>query len=227
MENHILYKLPEPALQLNFVKERYISMVKLIVAVETHRHKCIGSIVRCASAFGASMVAVVGNMDFSTHGAHGAQIHTQFIHFYYWSELVMWCSDNQCDIVGVTNHVLTQSCVSRSVDSFDFGGRSVCFVMGDKDGLNAQQLDICSNILHVDVPNGEGLIPYDTKLAICLQQFAVQSGFVPSEYNGEKHVLGTITKKLGIIRGSKLVSQHNPEVSSEIDSEDGLADLFT
>lgn len=168
----------------------------MILAVETHRHKSIGTLLRCASAFGASCIVVVGSPQYSTHGAHGAQNHIEVIHFYYWRECIDFCRKRKCEIYSISP---TRICPGMSdlivstvsVDSFTFNAAS-CFIVGERYGLTAEQLSISDVVFHVEVPcmDFEDQVVYDSKVAICLQQYAATAGLIPRSHENEKHILG-------------------------------------
>ena len=46
---------------------------ELYVCLETRRSQNIGTLVRCAAAFGATALIIVGSDRVGSHGAHGAQ----------------------------------------------------------------------------------------------------------------------------------------------------------
>ena len=105
----------------------------LLFAVETYRHKSIGTLLRCACAFGASSVIVVGSPMYSTHGAHGAQTHVEIIHFYYWKDCVEYCRNKGCAVYSISPRAIDQQLCrpeSLSVDDFMFSG-SACFIVGE------------------------------------------------------------------------------------------------
>ena len=54
----------------------------LFVAVEQLRGGNIGTILRCAVAFGADAFVIVGSNKFSTHGAHGECLHIHVLCLY-------------------------------------------------------------------------------------------------------------------------------------------------
>jgi hypothetical protein len=206
-----------------------------ILAVETTRHKNVGTLLRCASAFGARCVVIVGSPQYSTHGAHGAQTHVEVVHFYYWRECLDFCGQMGCTVYGISPRALTLGPVSQllevtepasssesgigsecaeldvlasepqseaspapifasiasvSVDTFAFAGPA-CFIVGEKTGLTQEQVAISHTVLHVTVPVAalEESIPYDTKVALCLQRYAAAVGLAESSHSGEKHLL--------------------------------------
>lgn len=170
---------------------------RMILAVETHRHKSIGTLLRCASAFGASCIVVVGSPQYSTHGAHGAQNHIEVVHFYYWQDCIEFCRKRNCDICSIspvkicagTSDVIAGTV---SVDNFTFSNVASCFIVGERDGLTAEQLSISDVVFHVEVPcmDFEDKVVYDSKVAICLQKYAATAGLMPRSHENEKHVLG-------------------------------------
>lgn len=156
-------------------------MHEVILAVETYRHRSIGSFLRCASAFGSTTIIVVGSPEISTHGAHGAQNYVSIIHFYYWNDCVSYCKQRGCIMYAISPQPICQSncqldsCnhysptphrsnyqsasstltfISTSVDDFDFrtDSKSACFIVGNDDGLSAELILIADRLFHVEVP---------------------------------------------------------------------------
>lgn len=83
---------------------------------------------------------------------------------------------------------------STSVDTYSFPGTSACFIVGEKDGLTAEQMSISDEVFHVEVPcqNYADKVVYDSKVAICLQNFAHSTGMCPRQFENEKHTLGDV-----------------------------------
>jgi len=153
---------------------------KFVVAVETHRHKSIGPILRCAAAFGVTELYIVGSNQYSTHGAHGAQNHLQVWHFFYWNECLDFIKSRYNDNIGIYSISPLRLCIestenvdgietlqsiqsnfqrntnlesitSTSVAHADFSSHlNACFIIGEKDGLSLEQLSICDKVLHVE-----------------------------------------------------------------------------
>lgn len=44
----------------------------MCVAIETSKRSNIGTLLRCAVAFGSEAIIIIGDTDYGTHGAHGA-----------------------------------------------------------------------------------------------------------------------------------------------------------
>lgn len=210
----------------------------MILAVETYRHRSIGTILRCASAFGATCIIVIGSPLYSTHGAHGAQNHIDVIHFYYWHECLSYCRERNCTVYAISPKIVAphdsgpSRKFSASVDRFHFNNDcDACFIVGEREGLTDEQVEISDVVLHVDIPNVlyEEKIAYDSKVAICLHSYAVCAGVVPRSHENEKHVLGTVdfrrakTIKVGRNNARKAECDTNDAVE---DIEDGLSALF-
>ena len=197
LERFIL-PLPETTIYLYL---HYLQMTAptLLFAVETYRHKSIGTLLRCACAFGAASVIIVGSPTYSTHGAHGAQNHVEIIHFYYWNDCIEYCRNKGCAIYSISPIAIdtpisdSQVLTSVSVDRFVFSG-SACFVVGERDGLTLEQLRLSDKIFHVAIPCSayEDKVVYDSKVAICLQQYASTADLIVRGYKNEKHELGEI-----------------------------------
>ena len=182
-------------------------MSRLIVAIETHRNRGIGTFLRCAVAFGASTVIIVGSTQFGTHGAHGAQLYVQIIHYYTWDECIKALQEEGCTrFVGISPHVLTNSndssssgdSLSKSIDTMVFNDTS-CFVIGASiDGLSPEMVTKCDEVTHIEVPLMEhcSFIKYDSKIALCFQKFCIDTASVSIGSANEKHELGARNKML-------------------------------
>lgn len=61
------------------------------MVLETKPKQNIGTVLRCAVAFGVNTIVIIGSPKFGTHAAHGAQKFIPVLHFYYWvkSNLIM------------------------------------------------------------------------------------------------------------------------------------------
>jgi coenzyme F420-reducing hydrogenase delta subunit len=62
-----------------------VSMTYMVI--ETKCKQNIGTVVRCAVAFGIDTLVVIGSHKFGTHGAHGSQKFIRVMHFFYWVRL--------------------------------------------------------------------------------------------------------------------------------------------
>ena len=109
---------------------------KMCLAIECWDKRGIGSIMRCAAAFGASEIAVVGSFKFGTHGAHGAQKYVPVMHFYHWDDCLKYMKEQSFQTISISPMALFDSdeckISSAAIDSFTCRD-NVCFVIGTKD----------------------------------------------------------------------------------------------
>lgn len=177
-----------------FYCQRWVFTMKLFLAIETQRSRCLGTLIRCASAFGASAVLVVGSPHYSTHGAHGAQKYLQVIHFHYWAECVDFLRTQDCSLYGIcpsSSSKVGDSVIftnPQPIDRIAFQ-RSVCFLLGPRNDLTGEIISYCEALVYVPVPDmqRQHLVHYDAKVSVCLQAAALQGGFVPTAFSGGKH----------------------------------------
>lgn len=179
----------------------------MIVAVETHRNRSVGTLLRCAAAFGASEFAVVGSTQYGTHGAHGAQLHYTVTHFYYWDECIEFCKTQGASIYSISPFAISATQASESssessavackssvsIDEFVFDSPA-CFIVGSKEGLTEEIISKSDIIFHVEVPMAglDHLVHYDAKVSLVLQRYATCMSFPPRSFAEEKHILGAI-----------------------------------
>jgi hypothetical protein len=126
------------------------------------------------------------------------------VHFYYWEDFLDHISRNYNEMkyYSISPSEIKSNLSSSSsieINILDFSGvLNACFIIGEKDGLTTQQKLICDNIIHVKVPIShlETLVTYDSKIAICLQQYCEsRSQFSPVGIIGEKHAMGDVDIK--------------------------------
>jgi hypothetical protein len=166
---------------------------------------------RCAIAFGAKFICVVGSTKFSTHGAHEAKKYLPVVHFYYWQDCIKYLREQGCGgIFGVSSTQLSGSDnsagdktfsnaeqdvggrISVDVDSFNFSPFSnAAFIVSDRTPLTEEQLSYCDTVLHVSCPQNAlaQYVHYDAKFSICLLRYTSTFKAATSEMVGEKYVL--------------------------------------
>ena len=122
--------------------------MNLYVGIEVARNQNIGTVLRCAIAFGAEYLVIVGSNKFSTHGAHGAQKHIKILHFFYWNECAdFFSSSDICGIVNKSEHQFRSDPVHR-IRIFN----STLFIVPLSTDLTLEQISICNRLVHVDFP---------------------------------------------------------------------------
>ena len=202
---------------------------ELFVCVETRRKSNVGTIMRCAVAFGATSVILVGSASVSTHGAHEAKKHVRMVHFYYWHECIAYVKGKGCTVVGISPYELPGT--SCAVQRVGFGAFSVAFVVGERQGLSEEQVRVSDVVAHVAFPRQEleDYIPFDNKIAVALQNFASKTvGFAEHRRDGEKY---SIEQEPLERRARKAVTLSASAGRQEtrgvpVESEDALASLF-
>ena len=213
---------------------------ELLVCVETHRKTNVGTIMRCAVAFGASLLVVVGSRTYSTHGAHEAKKFIRVIHFYYWHECVAFVKARGCIVYSISPYHLTPSepssvieeqkkgnKTSIAIQAIEFNSFSASFIIGERQGLTDEQREVSDMIVHVSFPRQEleEYIPYDNKIAVVFQRFTSKTaGFAERGREGEKYCLKPVPLKKSV-RKAVSMSNHLHD-DNPIGSEDGLAGLF-
>lgn len=206
---------------------------QVIVAVETYRHKSIGSLIRCASAFGASELIIVGSPKYSTHGAHGAQKYMDIIHFYYWSDCYAYVKQKSCDTVGILSkrkQLESKNATIEDINGFQITNQSVCLIVGERDILSDDQIRFCDVFTYVKIENedNEELLSYESKVAICLQTLAIKFEFEPISFENEKHELGKLeyskTSKLNKL--GKKIAKEKSNIDETNEHCEGVSLLF-
>jgi tRNA G18 (ribose-2'-O)-methylase SpoU len=88
----------------------------------------VGTLARCATAFGAESMILIGSRQFNTHGSHGSDVHVRFEHF----ETLERCRENlmnerKCSaILGV--EIVSDA---RAIETHPFDG-DTAFIMGNE-----------------------------------------------------------------------------------------------
>lgn len=215
------------------------------ICTEVDRKLCIGTILRCATAFGAAEVVVIGGKHYSTHGSHGAHRRMLVRQFYRWTQCIEHFRSLYLDlhVIGI---VFRRSCPCvASLDSsvallpFDkapFTGPTLLLLADVENGLNSNQLSMCSMIVFVPVPEPalEGQIHRDIKLSLVLQKVAADLGYAIVEASSSKFLVVDDPSAVHVVRPQKgteqlkKISQAAAEANfiEEFDNDDGLYDLF-
>lgn len=172
----------------------------MYVAIETSRRTNIGTILRCAVAFGCKAIIIIGDKDYGTHGAHGAQTRIKVLHFYTWMEFNQFSIDNNCYVYGIINSLSDSLNSNSSTLCSEIGkttifqsNKNIIFIVGNKFGeLSFIQKEVCNEFIIVSFSGGDKFSRYvliDTKLSICLHHYAASQGMVENSFIGEKYIL--------------------------------------
>lgn len=151
----------------------------------------LGTVIRCAVAFGAQAVVVIGAARFSTHGAHGAQKHMPVVRFDTIDQALQRMRHLGCEVVGIaaTSHSHEGSV---AVDRRKFSGPTA-FVLGDlpHGELSASLAAMCDAVMHASLaaaaPEVQMLVHKDAKLSIALHHFTAWAGYPEQEFHEHKY----------------------------------------
>lgn len=224
-----------------FVPSAYNICAKqpFFVCTEVNRKQCIGTILRCATAFGVAEAAVIGTKHYSTHGSHGAHRRTLVRQFYRFSQCVRHFQSLYFDlqVVGV---VFRRSCKSVSTldstrllpfENVAFTSPTLMVLADAETGLNAEQLSVCSIVVFVPVPdpNLENRLHRDIKLSLVLQKVAVDLGCLPVESTSSKFLVVKDPVAVHVVRSrgeQKAIDQAASQAENITEEEDNEGSLF-
>jgi hypothetical protein len=218
----------------------------LFLAVETRRNQPLGTLIRCASAFGVTALVVIGSKHFSTHGSHGSHRRMNVLHFYYWSDCVEHMRKMYPDIVFGAITPTSDSLGSKNVpayatDEIVYRSNCVCLVAQSdvRMELTTEQINIVNFSVYVRLPHKvlEPHLHWMTKLSLVFQTFGRQKRFGLTDYTGQKFSVTELqegsTASIQTFPSTRIVdnpvaSGDNNEGNSIDDDEDcGMGDLFS
>ncbi len=162
------------------------------VFVPLDRRGNIGPLLRCCCAFGAEEVIVIGVSKFSTHGAHGSNLHIPTRICSSWDEAkrLFGASSNVLGIVGgpVEGTSIASSDISfKNERTFFVINHDRCLVPGDEAWC------ICNGFVHVKQARQR---PLDSTivLSIVMHQFVCWAGYWEHNRSGSKFNVKRILK---------------------------------
>ena len=167
------------------------SEIEMYIVIETVRNQNIGTTLRCAVAFGATALIIVGSDKISTHGAHGSQHHLQILHFFYLEECKAFLRSKNCLIHAIVPSSETTS-FAKVVDVRSVPYSAACaFVLASKSGLSIDQARICDSFVSVVFPKKEFSreVIYDVTVSIVLQHFTALMQYREHNFAGQKFIL--------------------------------------
>ena len=157
----------------------------LIVYNVSKKHN-IGTLARCASAFGVCEVLLVGQSSFNTFGSHGAAEHVAFRHFASLADVRQYVVNEHAGrVLGI------EICDGALDVSLDPWQGTTAFLMGNEGtGLSPSQKAVCDGFVYIkQFGSGTASLNVACACAIVLHRFATWAGLQEMQREGEKFVV--------------------------------------
>eukprot|EP00201_Polytomella_parva_P016478 CAMPEP_0175061424 /NCGR_PEP_ID=MMETSP0052_2-20121109/13577_1 /TAXON_ID=51329 ORGANISM="Polytomella parva, Strain SAG 63-3" /NCGR_SAMPLE_ID=MMETSP0052_2 /ASSEMBLY_ACC=CAM_ASM_000194 /LENGTH=263 /DNA_ID=CAMNT_0016327277 /DNA_START=231 /DNA_END=1025 /DNA_ORIENTATION=+ len=158
----------------------------LITHSVSKRHN-VGTLLRCATAFGVRQVCLVGSRQFNAFGSHGSDVYVDLRHF---DNLRNCCAalkeEHGCQIVGIE---ITPE--AKPVQSHPFTGPTAFMLGNEGQGLSKAQLALCDSFVYIpQYGTGTASLNVAVAASIVLHQFAVWAQYDEHAREGQKFVVG-------------------------------------
>eukprot|EP00899_Mesostigma_viride_P002317 jgi/Mesvir1/12086/Mv00362-RA.1 len=161
-------------------------MQSYLVLYNVSKKHNVGSLARCATAFGVHQILVVGQHKINVFGSHGASNFVEYRHFGQLTECRAYLKERDVDIVGV--EIMDNA---KPVQSHPFT-KSTAFVLGNEGtGLSPKQIEICDWFVYIP-QHGPGTASLNVSVAasIVFHHFALWAQFPERAREGAKFVVG-------------------------------------
>ena len=167
----------------------------LYVAVETQRKDNIGTILRCATAFGAHALVIVGSNKIGTHGAHGAQNRIQIVHFYYWNDAVAFLRQQNCSLYTL----LSQPTAGERCVNFEKAAitANTALILRARGEVTEEMCRIADQCVYIQFPGDSQAaekVRMEVRLSICLHLYRCIHPSVANTFSGGKFDVVDIDK---------------------------------
>mmetsp|Transcript_29672 Transcript_29672/g.87828 ORF Transcript_29672/g.87828 Transcript_29672/m.87828 type:complete len:187 (-) Transcript_29672:771-1331(-) len=144
-----------------------------VIAHSVAKRHNVGTIARCATAFGVKQVCLVGSRQFNTFGSHGSDAYVDFAHY---DNLEQCCAHlrkaEKCRIVGI--EIIEGA---QPVHEHPFSGPTAFILGNEGQGLSARQKAVCDSFVYIP-QHGVGTASLNVAVAcsIVLHHFAIWAG---------------------------------------------------
>ena len=148
----------------------------------------VGTIARCATAFGVRSVVLIGAKSYNTFGCKGSSNHVDFVHYPTLADARVGLMERQ----GVTKILGVEICDGAvPIETHPFDERTAFIAGNEGDGLTKQQKAICDGFVYIR-QHGPGTASLNVAVASALvvHQFALWAGYRERAREGEKFVVG-------------------------------------
>lgn len=147
----------------------------------------VGTIARCATAFGAREVVLIGSKQYNAFGSQGADAHVTFSHYDSLNE----ASEKLRRDKGVTKIIgveITDSSVPIETHPFDGPTAFICGNEGD--GMSDAQKAICDGFVYIK-QHGPGTASLNVAVSasLVMHHFSLWASYPERERRGEKYVV--------------------------------------
>ena len=148
----------------------------------------VGTIARCATAFGVRSVVLIGAKSYNTFGCKGSSNHVDFVHYPTLADARVGLMERQ----GVTKILGVEICDGAvPIETHPFDERTAFIAGNEGDGLTKQQKAICDGFVYIR-QHGPGTASLNVAVAsaLVMHHFALWAGYRERAREGEKFVVG-------------------------------------
>ena len=187
----------------------------------------VGTIARCATAFGVRSVVLIGAKSYNTFGCKGSSNHVDFVHYPTLADARVGLMER----LGVTKILGIEICdgaVPIETHPFDRNGNTAFIAGNEGDGLTKQQKAICDGFVYIR-QHGVGTASLNVAVAsaLCMHHFALWAGYRERAREGEKYVVGERkmrTHARGVIGDDPVEVRRRRAAAREAAARDGDGD---
>jgi tRNA G18 (ribose-2'-O)-methylase SpoU len=147
----------------------------------------VGTIARCATAFGVKSVVLIGSKSYNTFGCKGASNHVDFVHY----PTLADARDALKRDLGVTK-ILGVEIIegAEPIESHPFDGPTAFITGNEGDGLSDRQKAICDGFVYIrQFGPGTASLNVAVSASIVMHHFAQWAGYQERARVGEKYVV--------------------------------------
>jgi len=142
----------------------------LQIAIENWQHDLnIGSIVRTANAFNASLVHIIGKRDWNKRGAMVTDRYLKVMHHSTVEEFAKWCGDNNVPIIGIDNVP-----GSKHLEGSELPEKCVLLFGQEGAGMSDQGIAVCQVLYAIEQYGSTRSMNASAAGAIAMYHWALQ-----------------------------------------------------
>lgn len=162
----------------------------------------IGTIARCATAFGVKELCLVGSRQYNTFGSHGSCDYVNFRHFGSLQACCTYLKEAEgCRIIGIE---IDPSALP--VQSHPFQGPTAFMLGNEGEGLSPKQMQLCDGFVYIPQYGcGTASLNVAVACSIVLHHFAAWAGYLEHDRAGAKFVVADRPQRTtarGVVQGN-------------------------